>query len=187
MTNTADTTYRERREARAERLREWAAKRDAKAAELHARNEPYRGDIAFNTQPGHIPERARAIARTEKAWEHSTKAAEMARKADSIEAAAERAIYSDDPDAVEQLEARLADLEAERDRIKAYNASCRKAAKAGGLGDLSLLDEAQQAKLVSIAKHAAFQLGAGNALPSYALSNLSGNIKRNRDRLNELR
>jgi len=57
--------------------------------------------------------------------DHTTKAAEMRSKAANIEAAAARSIYSDDPDAVEQLEARLAELEAKRDRIKAYNKSVR--------------------------------------------------------------
>jgi hypothetical protein len=32
-----------------------------------------------------------------------------------------------------------------------------------------------------------YQLGKNGAMPAYALSNLSGNIKRNRDRLEQLR
>lgn len=183
---TDDRTYRERREARAERLQEWADKRAAKAAELERRNEPYRGDIAFATQPGHIPERARVIARTEKAWEHSQKARSMASRAAGIEAQLATSIYSDDPDAIEALRARIAGLEAERDRIKSYNTSCRKAAKSGGVGDLSLLDDRQRAEILSLAKVCSYQVGAGGAFPGYHLSNLSGNIKRNRDRLAEL-
>ena len=71
-------------DAKAARYEEWAEKRRAKATALHKRNEPYRGDIAFNTQPGHIPERARVIARTEKAFEHSAIAARMEQKAESL-------------------------------------------------------------------------------------------------------
>lgn len=71
-------------ERRAGQYEEWAQKRRAKAAALEARNEPYRGDIAFNTQPGHIPERARAIARSEKAWEHSSTARRFEEKASSL-------------------------------------------------------------------------------------------------------
>lgn len=71
----------ERAERKAGRYEEWAEKRRAKAAALEKQNEPYRGDIAFNTQPGHIPERARAIRRSEKAWEHSTTASEFEGKA----------------------------------------------------------------------------------------------------------
>lgn len=73
-------------ERKAAKLEEWADKRHAKAQALEARNAPYRGDIAFNTQPGHIPERARAIRRTEKAWEHSRKAQEMEARAGRLRA-----------------------------------------------------------------------------------------------------
>lgn len=180
-------TYRERREMKADRLREWADKREAKASALHAANEPYRGDVAFNTQPGHIPERARAIARTERAFEHQAKAENFQRRASGIEAQLAGSIYSDDEDAIERLEERIAALEAERDRIKAYNASCRKAAKSGGVGDTSLLTEAEKADLVSLARYASFQLRDGGAFPAYKLSNLNGNLKRNRDRLATLK
>ena len=120
-------TYRERRERKAERLRGWAEKRDAKATALIERDAHYRGDHAFNTQPGHIPERARVIRRTEQAFEHSSKAHEMAGKAAEIERQTDNAIYSDDPDAIEALEAKLAKLEAQREEFKARNATYRKA------------------------------------------------------------
>lgn len=176
-------TYRERREARAERLHGWAGKRQADAtATLTAIDQQYRGDYAFNTQPGHIPERARVIAREDRAFESLNKAGSMERRADGIESQLAGAIYSDDPDAIEQLEIRIAALEAERDRIKAYNASCRK-----GQPDESLLDDGLRADLASVRKYAAFQLGKGGGFPSYKLSNLSGNIKRNRDRLASLK
>lgn len=181
------STYRERREAKAERLRMWAENREAKASAVIEHNRVYTGDIAFNTQPGHIPLRARVIRQNDRAMESLSKAGEMRRRAVGIEAAADQAIYFDDPDAVERLEERLAGLEAERDRIKAYNVSCRKAAKAGGVGDVSLLDDAQRASLESVKRHCPYQLGVGDAMPGYALSNLSGNIKRNRDRLQTLR
>lgn len=164
-----DMTYRDRRLAKAERLTEWAAKREDKAAELHARNEPFRGDHAFNTQPGHIPERARVIARTERAWEHQNKAREMSSRAAGILAAADRAIYSDDPDAIEALEARIGELEAKRDRMKTRNAAFRKEHRA----ELKTMTPYQR----------------NQAMPfqSFELTNLSGNIKRNRDRLAQLR
>lgn len=188
-------TYRERREARAERLREWAGKREAKADAAFAQVDQIASMIPFG-QPilvGHHSERRarrdadRIDSGMRRSFEHARKADEMNSKADNIEAAAAHAIYSDDPDAVERLEGRIATLEAERDRIKAYNASCRKAAKAGGAGDLSLLDEAQSANLLRIAQVTPYALGAGNSYPGYHLTNLSGNIKRNRDRLAQLR
>jgi Domain of unknown function (DUF3560) len=175
-------TYRERRERRAERLRGWADQRQARAAAVFQAHEVYRGDTAFNTQPGHIPLRARVIAREDRAFESLHKAQGMAARADGIESQLAGAIYSDDPDAVEQLRARIARLEAERDRIKAYNVSCRR-----GQPDESLLDEAQRASLASVRRYSPYQLGKGGAFPAYALSNLNGNLKRQRDRLADLK
>lgn len=121
------TTRRERAEARAARRREWAAGREEKADALHHQNEPYRGDVAFNTQPGRIPERTRANRRAEAAWEHTKMAAHHAARADGIDRQLERTIFSDDPDAPERLRERIAGLEAQRDRAKAYNLERRKA------------------------------------------------------------
>jgi hypothetical protein len=174
--------YRDRRLAKAERLREWADKREDKArADLEA-NKPYEGDIAFATQPGRIIERERVIARSERAFANADKASEFRSRADEIEAQAERAIYSDDEDAVERLEERIEQLVAERERIKAYNASCRK-----GQRDVSLLDERQQATLASVAKYSGYQLGKNGAAPAYWTANLSGNISRQRKRLAEIK
>jgi uncharacterized Zn finger protein (UPF0148 family) len=66
---------------KAARYEEWAEKRREKAEVLYQRDEHYRGDTAFNTQPGHIPERARVIARTEKAFEHASTANKFEAKA----------------------------------------------------------------------------------------------------------
>lgn len=175
------STYRERRAARAERLRGWAETREQRAAEVFKAGEPYRGDTAFNTQPGHIPLRARVIAREDRAHESLQKARSMQSRASGIEAQMAGSIYRDDPDAIPALERRIAGLEAERDRIKAYNASAR-----AGRPDTSLLDESQRASLASVQRYAPYQ-SRGGAMPAYALTNLSGNIKRNRDRLEQLR
>ena len=78
-------TYRDRREARAERLRGWAGKREQSAAAVFKAGEPFTSDIAFNTQPGHIPFRARLIAREDRAYESLGKAASMRSRADGIE------------------------------------------------------------------------------------------------------
>ena len=118
--------------------------------------------------------------------EHSAKASEFRLRADNIDAAADHAIYGDDVDAADRLRDRIADLQAQRDRIKAYNASCRKAAKTNGVGDLALLDDTQRDELLTIARVAAFQLGAGAAMPAYKLRNLAGNIARYRKRLDAL-
>lgn len=174
-------TYRERRERRADRLRGWAATREEQAAAVFAANEHYRGDVAFYTQPGHIPERTRAIAREDRAFESLTKAASMESRANGIEAQLASSIYSDDPDAIEQLRARIARLEAERDRVKAYNASCRR-----GQPDVSVLADEQRAQIANC-RLIGFGLKADGAFASYHLTNLSGNIARNRERLASLK
>ena len=93
-------TYRERREARTERLREWAGKREERAAAVFKAGEPFRGDTAFNTQPGHIPFRAKLIAREDRAHESLAKAGSMRSRADGIEGQLATSIYDADPDAV---------------------------------------------------------------------------------------
>lgn len=175
-------TYRERREARAERLRGWAEKREQAAGAALAAHEIYRGDTAFNTQPGRIPLRSRVIAQDERAFASLQKARSMAGRADGIESQLAGAIYSDDPDAIEQLRARLASLEAERDRVKAYNATCRKGAR-----DISILDEKQQREILGLVRMGSVFLGKDGAFPGYHLTNLSGNIARNRARLEQLK
>jgi hypothetical protein len=174
------STYRERREARAERLRGWAEKREVRAeAQLTSQTE-LRHDWAFITQPGHIPARARMNAADDRACESLRKAESMNSRAAGIEAQLAGAIYSDDENAIEALQARIAALEVERDRIKAYNATCRKGAQ-----DLSILTEAEKRSLLGVLRYAPYQC-KGGAFPSYHLSNLSANINRNRKRLEQL-
>ena len=178
-------TYRERREARAERLREWAGKREERAAAVFEANRPYTSDYAFNTQPGHIPLRARIIAQEDRAHESLRKAESMTGRAASIETQLAGAIYSDDPDAVERLRERIADLEAERDRVKAFNATCRK-----GTPDWSLITDAEKRSLLRTAEVVPYQVtdraGKFKGFPGYHLTNLSGNIARQRKRLEAL-
>lgn len=182
-------TTRERRERRAERLREWASKRGQKAAQAGAQARALGSAIPMgqpilvghHSERGHRRHLSRIDAAMSRAVEHGEKARSMASRAANIEAALDRSIYSDDEDAVQRLRERIAGLEAERDRIKAFNASARR-----GQPDESLLDERQRAALDSVRRHTPYALSKGGGFPAYALSNLSGNIKRNRDRLNAL-
>lgn len=176
-------TYRDRRTTKAARLEDWATKREGKAEALHEAGAAFRGDIAFITQPGHDMQRLRdkLNAKDERAYEHSKKASNFRDRAEGINRQLDQSIYSDDPDALERLQERIADLEAERARWKAYNASCRK-----GERDPSLLDAKQQADIESVARYAPYQLGTNGAAPSYVLTNLGGNINRQKKRLEEL-
>lgn len=182
------TTYRERREARAERLREWADKREAKAQSAQQHADAMSNQIPFgqpilvghHSEGRHRRDLARINSSQEHAWDHRAKAVSMTNRAENIDAQLEASIYSDDPDAVERLAERVAGLEAERDRIKAYNASCRK-----GSPDPSVLDEKQRRDLATALRVCAYQC-KGGAFPSYHLTNLTGNITRNRKRLEAL-
>lgn len=179
-------TYRERREARADRLREWADKREAKAESEFDRAKARADMIPFG-QPVLVDHYSagrdirfrdsinRGFSRS---FENERKAKSMRSRADNIESAAAHAIYSDDEDAIERLRDKIERLEAERARIKAYNASCRK-----GAPDASVLDEKQRAQLASITAHCPYQLGKGGAFPAYATSNLGGTINTARKRL----
>src|SRR4051794_16171173 len=127
-------TYRERRERKAERLREWAESRDRKAEQARGTADGIRAAIPPG-QPilvGHHSEgrHRRDLARLDRAMgatvEHSAKADEMRRRADRIEAAAGHAIYSDDEDAAERLRERVAELERLRESMKARNAAFRR-------------------------------------------------------------
>lgn len=184
-------TYRDRREARAARLRSWAESREARAAALHDRADELASVIPFG-QPilaGHHSQgrdtryRARIGATMDRAVENDRKAREMAAKAANIEAATAAAIYDDDADAVPALRAKLERLEAERARWKAYNAACRKAGERTPAA-LELLDAGQLRTLGSMAN--AGQLRANGSAPSYASSNLTGRIGQLRKRLERL-
>lgn len=170
-------SYRERREAKAARLREWAEKRETRAEATLQAADSQMSDLAYATQPGHIPGRERVLTGMERAWESKAKAEKMRERADGIEAAADRAIYSDDPDAVEALTARIAELEARRARIKAINGEIRRGKGWAKRLTPALTDDERQ----DLLKAAQFSDGIG--YPTYALTNLSGNIRRQRDRL----
>ena len=162
-------TTRERKEAKAERLRGWADKRQERAtADLNSYPE-MRHDWAFITQPGHIPARARMQAADDRAYASLQKARSMASRADGIESQLAGAIYSDDPDAIERLRERIAKLEAERDQCKADNAAFRKAHRA------------------ELATMTAYQRDQVMPHRGYVVTNLTGNISKQSERLTALK
>lgn len=180
-------TYRERREAKVERLHEWADKREAKSEAAYSSAHAIIGNIPAG-QPilvGHHSERrhrsdlARHDSYMTQSIEHSEKAEQMRSRAANIQSALDHAIYSDDPDAIERLKDKLSGLEADRDGIKDYNASCRK-----GNPDASLLTDEWQKKLSSYTTTG--YTADNGALPGFVLSNLNGNINRTRKRLTRL-
>lgn len=185
-------TYRERREKRAQKLQGWAEKRQDKADATLASidPDPRKHDWAFISQPGHIPARARMNAAQDRAYASLNKAASMESRAAGILDQAEHAIYSDDTDAVERIEERIAELEAKRERIKTVNAQLRAAAKKGDNATndvLATLTDAEYRALKMVATYQGYYDPLHKGHPPYVLANLSGNIKRQRDRLPGLR
>jgi hypothetical protein len=164
-------TYRERRERRAERLRGWADKRETRGESELERSHAQLDAIPFG-QPVHGARDARYRERARDTFARGVAnvrtADEQRSRADEIDRQAERAIYSDDADALERLRARIAELEAEREAIKQRNAAYRKA---------------HAAELRELTPYARDQ-----AMPhrGYELQNLTGNIGRQRKRLAQL-
>jgi hypothetical protein len=169
--------YRERRLARAERLRGWAEKRQAKSAAAFKAAKRVADGIPMG-QPilvGHHSEKhhRRDIDRIHnnmsKGVEHQAMASSMDSRADEIERQADHAIYDDDVDAVERLTEKLAGLEARRERIKTENAAFRKT---------------HRAELA--AKEGVYERDLMMPHQAYVLQNLGGNITRARQRLARL-
>lgn len=176
-------TRRERAIARLERRREWAAGRHQKAAAAYAVGAPYRGDIAFNTQPGHIPERARVIAATERSFEHENMAAHHEAKAAGIERQLATTIFSDDDNAVEALRAKIAKSRASLEKMKAANQIIRKFKSDIPAGIAALAAAGFPGKAASLfSPDFAGRIG----FPSYALTNLGANIRRMEARIVEI-
>jgi hypothetical protein len=178
-------TYRERRLAKAERLREWAAKRDAKSAASFDRAHNI-GDSIPLGQPILVGRHSERHARRDQeriengmraGVDSLRKANEFRSRADNIEAAAGHAIYSDDDDAISRLEERVAGLEAKQARMKDINAAIRKGISLDTLN----LTEREKRVLLDAARYSACK-----GFPGYALTNNNGNLRRYRIRLAEL-
>ena len=177
------TTRRERLEAKAEKRRDWAQSRSTKASAAFERADlrEEKSGIPFG-QPvlvGHHSERRHrnVLARADRAMaqscEHANMAKHHAQAADGIERQLETSIFSDDPDAIEALTAKLAKLESERESIKEFNKKCRK-------GDVEAI-----AKAAEVCRHTADNPRKG--LPAYKLRNLGGEITRCKKRILEVK
>lgn len=181
-------SYRDRRLARAERLRGWAEKRAARSASsFRSAHEAIAGIppgqpilVGHHSERHHRRDLERHDSRMRAAFEHQDKAVSMASKADEIERQADNAIYSDDIDAVDRLKEKIAGLEAERERIKVVNRLVRKHGLAGAADQLT---EAERTELIKLSAIQAYYQPEKKGFPPYVLSNLGGNISRLRKRL----
>ena len=169
-------TYRERREAKAERYREWADKRDAKGDASYQASRDAVAHIPLgqpvlvghHSERGHRADLKRAERAMDRSVENWSKAKEFRSRADNIEKQAKRSIYSDDEDAVDRLREKLEKMEAQRERMKAANAAYRKEHK-------------EELKGMSV-----YQKDQVMPAPKWALANLGGNISRTKKRIEQL-
>lgn len=192
-------TRRERLERKAERRREWADSRRRRSAAGFQKARVIADGIPLG-QPilvGHHSEKRhrRDIARIDAGMREGCESADMARTHDSkaagIEAALDRAIFSDDRDALDALRARIAEREAERDRYVELNKKIRKEWKnrgADGTPPAGWLDRigATPAEARAIASNMIHGWQKSPMFPAYTLSNLGGRIASDKKRLQHI-
>lgn len=179
-------TRRERLERKLEKRREWAEKAVQRANASFKRVECIAQQIPLG-QPilvGHHSERharrdqERIHSGVAKGCEEQQLAQHHESKADGLERALDRSIFSDDEDAVEQIEARLAANEAKRERKKEVNKLFKKGDAAGlaalGIDYEKLRAELQKPDVMSWCRQ---------PYPAYELSNLGGRIAADRKKL----
>lgn len=178
-------TRRERLQARMERREEWGEKARAKsAAHFKAADKATEG-IPFG-QPilvGHHSEKRHraALDRQDSAMRNGIERADMAKehtyKAAGIADALERSVFSDDPDAIDQLEKRIEELEAKRAHMVLVNKLYRKG-DVNGLRALGLDLDKLRAQVAAVGMSfvkAPFE--------GYQLSNLGNRIRADRERI----
>ena len=208
------TTYRERRERRADRREEWAKGRRAKAAGAHTEARQLADAIPLgqpilqdhHSAPRHRRHIAKIGKKMDQALDHSAMANKHEQAADTIRRQLDKSIYRDDVDAIERLERRLADLEAERADIKAINAWTAKVARKEGFSRRTrnylhhMSDHEKRAAadvLAQVIRHFkitnskdlmnALQFNGTLGYPAYHLRNIGGRISQTRKRLKEAR
>lgn len=186
-------TRRERLEAKVEKREQWAASRRAKADMEYKKADlsEEKTGIPFG-QPilvGHHSEGAhrRMIDRAHRAMdrcvENNQMAKEHERKANGIRSQLANTIFSDDEDAVEALEAKIAKLEKERDTNTAINKIIRMKPRnestPGKFVELAALGVKESTAKLLFEPDYSGRCG----IPAYVNQNLGGRIKAARDRL----
>jgi len=187
-------TRRERLERKAELRREWAEKRRARSTASFSRSKEILDPIPFG-QPilvGHHSENGHrnALNKADNAMRAGCESSAMANlheeKADGIERQLRTSIFSDDSDATEQLQAKIAKEEKARDLMKAANAIVRKKPKNGWTAE-----KGEKLKALGIPAEKVAELFTPDfcgriGFPSYALTNLGANIRRMKERIADI-
>lgn len=182
-------TRRERLESKLAKRAEWAGKAEQRADASFDRVHKLADSIPLG-QPilvghhseGHARRDAERITSGMSKGCAEAKLADHHRsKADGLERQLDTCVFSDDPDAIEAIEARIAENEAKRERMKRVNQLYRKG-DAEGLAALGLDLEKLRAKVASIGYS-----WVKAPYESWELSNLGGRITSDRKRLEEVK
>jgi len=182
-------TRRERLERRIEKRQQWAASAEAKAEREYKTSQSLVEGIPMG-QPilvGHHSEKrhrrtldrswnalGRSVEQTRKAEMHESKAA-------NLESALDRTIFSDDTNAVEALEARIAEREAEREHMKVINKLFKKA-DIEGLKALGVDYEELRTRLAALGSY----FGQAPHMP-FELQNIGQRIQGDKKRLESIK
>lgn len=199
-------TRRDRLNAKMTRRREWAEKADARseAAAQKASALAERIPLGQPILVGHHSERRhrrdadRIRSGFQRAHEEAQKAEHHRQRADGLERALNRSVFSDDLDAVAALEARIAERTAALERMKAINKAFRSdtswellatsaQARVERLAALVANGAITRAEALDIAHHWTVCPHETKPYPAYAVSNLRADITRNVKRLEEVK
>ena len=187
-------TRRERLEAKLEKRREWADKAEARASDRFKKADSYVAGIPMG-QPilvGHHSEKRhrKAIERCHangfKGVEELKLAKHHESKADGLECQLDTCVFSDDPDAIEALTAKIEAAERKQEQYKAINKAVN--AKPKGqptpekLAALVALGLSENAAQEAFNPDFCGRIG----IPSYTLQNNNANIRRMRLRIAEI-
>ena len=188
-------TRREKLERKAERREEWAESRReaASAAFSSARETASNIPLGQPVLVGHHSESKmrnlyNGIARKMDAGVESAKMADVHEsKAAGIREQLDRSIFSDDPDAIEALNARIAELEEKQEKMKAANKICRntKTTETEKSEALRELFPGISAESIRDMLHPTYSYEKPG-FPSYHLANNSANIARLKKRIIEV-
>lgn len=187
--------YYERQAARAQRARERSERLHKESTELYREaitelktipmGQPIL--IGHHSEKGHRAHLKRLDNKMRKSSETYDRATYNAEKAEAIEANVKHAISSDAPDAVQRLRRKIEDAERTQAMYKAINATIRKHKKAGVDAQVSALVELEY----GISEHQARKLIEPDfcgrvGCPDYQLQNNNANIRRMKQRLEQL-
>lgn len=184
---------RERRQRKAERLRDWADRAETRAND-HFRQSSMSEEstgipfgqpilVGHHSEARHRKVIERAEAHGFKGVEESRKAERHEARADGIERQLDNTIFSDDDDAIERLEAKIAKLEAHREELKSFNKQRRKGTP---IDEIEASDEIKKS-FVDFVKYSPGGIGDKQGFPPYHMSNLGAKIRTAKKRLEGLR